>query len=132
MEFMVRPFKLVVEDAASPAASVHGDIEQDSLLVSIEGRHFDGARFTLPTSSVGVDESGAFAMVPRVETTVEGDWMLLVEPDPGREGAAPGCRIAVISTPGHKEVSVCFDGDGSWGGTGYGFSGRGFREDRTR
>ncbi len=93
MEFIVRPFRRVIERGpAQRASDVRGTIEAGVFVFSV-----DGARFAIPTVRCGEDEHGQFAVVEESERVLDHGFRLAVEVEPPDDPDGPlGCSICLF------------------------------------
>jgi len=101
MQFIVRPFRRVVErGSAQPASDVTGTIEAGAFVFSV-----DGARFRIPTVRHGDDEHDQFAVIEESEQAVDRGFRLAVEVDPPEYPYGPsGCAIRLFKP--HRDLAA--------------------------
>lgn len=101
MEFIVRPFRRLIErGSAQPASDVTGTIEAGAFVFGV-----DGARYTIPTVRCGEDEHGQFAVVEESEQVLDYSFRLAVEVDPPSFPDGPvGCTIRLFKP--HRDLAA--------------------------
>lgn len=101
MQFIVRPFRRVVErGSAQPASDVRGTIDGGAFVFCV-----DGARFRIPTVRCGEDEHDQFAVIEESEQTADRGFRLAVEVDPPEYPDGPiGCTIRLFKP--HRDLAA--------------------------